>query len=302
MASLAKHFDASHPLYLMLDGAVHIDGNGFGCAYRADGSVVYRGGIKDGTYHGIGQTYCASGHLKFAGHWEQGVRHGQGTLYHANGAIEFDGVWNRGQVAGPGTFYDAAGRLQFRGEFLDGMRHGSGTTYYSTGQPEYSGNWERGMRQGRGVHYRNDGSLQYDGEWAGDAPAGRGTLVDPTGEPEFEGEFHPAAKTLKERDADPVLAALAVSSFLVDRRAALDDPDTVVAEAAEPLHEIWKVLFGRRPGPQEVLSMVLGAKKMMQVGVGTWKARDDGGLTPVMVALFQHFGLPYDLAEGTWRM
>jgi len=293
---------ATHPLYSMIDGAVRIDGNGFGCAYRVDGSVVYRGGIKDGTYHGIGQIFDPSGVLKFAGHWEQGTRHGPGTLYHPNGAIEFDGVWNRGQVVGPGTFYDAQSRLQFRGEFVDGMRHGSGTTYYSTGQPEYSGNWERGMRQGRGVHYRNDGSLRYDGDWAGDQPAGRGTLVDPAGEPEFEGEIQTVAKTLKERDADPVLAALAVSSFLVDRRAALDDPATVVASAAEPLREIWQVLFGRAPAPQEVLSMILGAKKMMQVEAGMWKARDDGGLTPVMVALFQHFGLPFDLAEGTWRM
>lgn len=298
---MALSLDASHPLHLMADGAVRIDGNGFGCAYRADDSVVYRGGIKDGNYHGIGQVFCPAGRLRFAGRWEHGMRHGPGTLFHPNGAIEFDGIWTCGQVTGPATFYDAEGRVQFRGDFVDGMRHGSGTTYYHNGQPEYSGNWERGMRKGRGIQFRPDGSVQHDGEWNEVPSKGLGALVASDGAHVWGDDADPLPKTILERDADPVLAAIAVSSFLVDRRAALDDPGKVVAEVAEPLREIWQVVFGRAPGPHEVLSMALGAQKVMRVAPGTWKARD-GGFTPVMIALFHHLGLPYDLAEGTWRM
>ena len=68
--------------------------NGQCMIFYANGDK-YKGGWKNGNYHGQGTMIYADG-SKYEGEWKNGNYHGQGTVTYADGT-KYEGVWKNGK-------------------------------------------------------------------------------------------------------------------------------------------------------------------------------------------------------------
>ena len=109
--------------------------NGEG-VFNFPGQGVYRGGFKDGEFHGKGQMAHNDG-IRYSGQFENGLLEGWGTM------------------STPEGFYV--------GEFKNGMPHGQGSMVHVNGT-KYKGWFENGLPHGHGVKTLPDGTV-LEGNW-----------------------------------------------------------------------------------------------------------------------------------------
>jgi hypothetical protein len=87
----------------------------FGEYAFADGST-FKGGIKDGRFHGHGVHTLANG-VKYLGEFRDGYPHGLGTVSFADGRKHVFAEWKKGSPSGEGIRYYPDGTVQDSGRF-----------------------------------------------------------------------------------------------------------------------------------------------------------------------------------------
>lgn len=166
--------------------------NGRGERYRKDGSLCYRGGLKDGLYDDRGTLYYPNGEIAYQGGFAFGKKEGEGCLYTDTGILFYEGEFKKDLFEGQGRLYDGdTGSLVYEGGFSGGRYGGEGALYDGeTGFPRYVGNFRLGKYDGMGLEFDLNGSMFYEGEFLLGRRHGKGTLYDPlTGAVLFEGVF-----------------------------------------------------------------------------------------------------------------
>lgn len=166
--------------------------NGRGERYREDGSLCYKGGLKDGLYDDTGTLYYQDGTVAYQGSFAFGKKEGEGCQYTDNGNIFYEGDFKKDQFEGTGKLYDAdTGNLVYEGGFSGGRYSGDGVLYDGTTEfPVYTGSFRLGKYDGRGLEYDSAGSLLYEGEFLLGRYHGEGLLYDTaTGEVLLDGVF-----------------------------------------------------------------------------------------------------------------
>lgn len=166
--------------------------NGRGERYREDGSLCYKGGLKDGLYDDTGTLYYPDGTIAYQGGFSFGKKEGEGCQYTDTGSIFYEGEFKKDQFEGIGKLYDAdLGNLVYEGGFSGGRYDGEGVLYdAATELPVYVGGFRLGKYDGRGLQYDGGGSLLYEGEFLLGNYHGEGVIYDPlTGVVLLEGIF-----------------------------------------------------------------------------------------------------------------
>jgi hypothetical protein len=167
---------------------------------------TYRGGFKDGLFHGWGEFSDHNGDA-YAGYYSEDKKHGKGTMTYANGdryvgsfkhdlqtgdgVLHFQsgdiyrGQFENNMISGRGSMTYEQGN-KYEGEFVNGMRHGNGVLTFKNGDV-YKGEFLRDGRSGWGTYIFTDGS-RYEGGFKDGKRHGRGRYIYPGGEV-FEGEY-----------------------------------------------------------------------------------------------------------------
>lgn len=155
--------------------------NGRGERYREDGSLCYKGGLKDGLYDDTGTLYYPNGAIDYQGGFAFGKKEGDGCLYTDTGILYYEGGFKKDVFEGQGKLYDCdTGSLVYEGGFSGGKYSGQGVLYDgSTEFPKYVGNFRLGKYDGQGLEYDSTGSLLYEGEFLLGKFHGKGILYDP---------------------------------------------------------------------------------------------------------------------------
>lgn len=163
--------------------------NGRGERYRADGSLCYKGGLKDGLFDDTGTLYYPNGEIDYQGGFAFGKKEGEGCLYTDTGILFYEGGFRKDVFEGQGRLYDAdTGNLVYEGGFSGGKYSGQGVLYDgSTKFPRYVGSFRLGLYDGQGVEYDGTGSLLYEGEFLLGKYHGKAILYDPATGIEVEG-------------------------------------------------------------------------------------------------------------------
>lgn len=154
--------------------------NGRGERYREDGSLCYRGGLKDGLYDDTGTLYYPDGTVAYQGSFAFGKKEGEGCQYTDNGNIFYEGEFKKDRFEGAGKLYDAdTGNLVYEGGFSGGKYSGDGVLYDGTTEfPRYIGSFRLGKYDGKGLEYDGAGSLLYEGEFLLGKYHGEGMMYD----------------------------------------------------------------------------------------------------------------------------
>lgn len=166
--------------------------NGRGERFRANGSLCYKGGLKDGLYDDTGTLYYPDGTIAYQGGFSFGKKEGEGCLYTDAGSIFYEGGFKKDQFEGAGKLYDAdMGNLVYEGSFSGGRYDGDGVLYdAATEFPVYVGGFRLGKYDGKGLQYDGGGNLLYEGEFLLGSYHGEGVIYDPsTGAVLLEGIF-----------------------------------------------------------------------------------------------------------------
>lgn len=166
--------------------------NGRGERYREDGSLCYKGGLKDGLYDDTGTLYYPDGEIAYQGGFAFGKKEGEGSLYTDTGLLYYEGEFKKDLFEGGGKLYDGdTGELVYEGGFSGGRYEGEGVLYDpETRFPRYVGNFRLGTYDGQGLEYDLSGNLIYEGEFLLGRHHGEGILYDPqTGAVLLEGVF-----------------------------------------------------------------------------------------------------------------
>lgn len=156
--------------------------------FYPDGTVMYRGNIRDGQYHGQGKVYYNDATLQYEGQFNEGIWEGFGKEYNRNGVLVFEGKRVRGKLNGNGKAYYNDGTLQFEGQFRDNQYEGQGKEYDQRGHLLYEGQFRGNKYDGRGKTYDMHG-MRYDGMFRNNKYDGYGKLYNRNGLLQYEGEF-----------------------------------------------------------------------------------------------------------------
>ena len=172
---------------------------------------TYKGGFKDGLFHGWGEFSDHNGDI-YEGYYRDDKKHGKGLLTYANGdsyvgMFEHDlqtgegvlrfrngdvykGQFDNNMISGRGSMSYEKGN-KYEGEFVNGMRHGDGVLTFKNNDV-YKGEFVRDLRTGWGTYIFTNGS-RYEGGFKDGKRHGRGRYIYPGGEV-FEGEYRNGAK------------------------------------------------------------------------------------------------------------
>jgi len=212
----AYYDDGSHAGYCV--GEWEDELNGSATVHWADGTVYYKGEIRNKSKHGVGMTFRKDTTLEYAGEWKDNLRHGRGVQYHEDGRTErYVGDFAKNYPRGKGTVYDEKGRVEYQGGIKSGSSYGFGKLYLydkegnvsglctgawrygkctdcivkkEDGSVSYRGEVWNKMRDGKGKAYRTDGTMDYEGEWKENKRHGVGTLYNKGGvTPLYVGEW-----------------------------------------------------------------------------------------------------------------
>lgn len=166
--------------------------NGRGERYREDGSLSYRGGLKDGLFDDTGTLYYPDGTIAYQGDFLFGKKDGEGSFYTDGGILYYEGEFKKDRFEGKGRLYDPdTGSLVYEGEFEGNRYCGEGVLYNpETEFPRYVGSFRLGKYDGKGLEYDTSGNMLYEGEFLLGVHHGQGTFYDPsTGAVLMEGLF-----------------------------------------------------------------------------------------------------------------
>ena len=179
-------------------GQPYFDGeyeNGIGVSgtvYYEDGTLKYKGGLKDDRYDGKGIFYWENGTVKYDGDWSNGMRQGTGTSYREDGTKAYEGGWSENSYSGYGeAYYDDGVTLYYKGRWSDGQKNGAGIEYYQNEHSitRYDGSWWNGKLSGKALWYWENGELFYDGHFENGVMSGYGKTYSEKHVLVYEGYF-----------------------------------------------------------------------------------------------------------------
>ena len=175
--------------------------------YATQEHPLYRGGFKNGQYHGHGTLYWpGSSLLRYVGRFKNGKRHGRGIEFEpppdpqrkgspadgvgGNGGGGVTGAAGMSGAEGVGAMDTGVGadaqRRVYQGSFREDQREGRGEEF-ADGVRVYKGEFSRGCRHGFGVAYYGEGA-RYFGRFESNMMCGLGIYCHPGGN-RFEGMF-----------------------------------------------------------------------------------------------------------------
>lgn len=153
----------------------------------SDGTTMYVGNMRDGSYNGQGKLYYQDGTIHYEGQFRDGVWEGQGKEYNRAGIIISEGKRINGKLNGRCKVYFEDGMPEYEGMFRDNRYDGQGKLFNRNGEIIYDGQFREGNFDGRGKKYERN-QLIYEGMFRNNKFEGFGKLYN-NGEVEYEGVF-----------------------------------------------------------------------------------------------------------------
>lgn len=155
--------------------------------FREDGSLLYKGMLKEGSAEGQGEVY-QYGKMVYKGEFSENKYHGVGKLYQNDKKI-YEGEFLNNQYHGTGVLYDKNGKMRYSGTFEQGNKK-QGVSYFENGTMQYKGSYENGLYQGEGTLYTSgsENVIQYQGTFLQNKYEGKGTLYQ-KGKMLYDGNF-----------------------------------------------------------------------------------------------------------------
>ena len=126
------------------------------------GNLTYRGGLKDGRYHGYG-VLTRGDSVLYAGRWDNGRRQGAGMATDEKGRTII-GKWNADTLVS-GFRHDTLG--VYEGSFNKKMQADGHGIYRESNGNWYEGHWLDDQRSGQGFAFTEQNKLKV-GEWKAD--------------------------------------------------------------------------------------------------------------------------------------
>lgn len=133
------------------------------------GRMVYRGGFKDGEFHGSGRLVYVDEHSGYNGQWNMGKREGRGTQWKrvepVNNAYDvYIGQWKNNRRNGQGSQF-------YKVENWDENKYG--VQWMRENTENYTGEFQNDVYNGHGTYHWPNG-VKYVGEWAANMKHGEG--------------------------------------------------------------------------------------------------------------------------------
>jgi antitoxin component YwqK of YwqJK toxin-antitoxin module len=161
----AKVYDGD---YLYYEGGIaDYTLNGSGVLYfRKTTQILYKGGFKDGAFHGKGELFDFEGNLVYKGDFENGAYHGSGILDRSSVDVKYIGEFQKGQIHGTGKMIvKNNGELRSEGYYEEGKLVQGFIKIYEQGNLLYEGFIKNGLYHGEGKVYTNTKQIAMEGEF-----------------------------------------------------------------------------------------------------------------------------------------
>lgn len=127
------------------------------------GRTVYRGGFRNGEYHGFGRLHWEDQRWNYKGYFRNGKRHGRGTFWDRENNV-YIGQWANDRRNGQGSQFFA----------VEGWREDRYTENWLRDNTEnYSGGFRNDVFYGEGTYRWKDGT-RYVGGWVANKKHGDG--------------------------------------------------------------------------------------------------------------------------------